>query len=244
MANYNEYYNSRIGNWYNLDGAYGAQCWDGYADYCRYLGVPYASCTITGYVQDIWTQRQSNGMLNYFTEVEVLQPGDIVVFDVTPSTPYSHIAMFHSDAGNGGGYFFGQNQGGTPAPQGGSAFNLVWLPYSATFPTAFRYKGYSDDQVAKAAPDEAVASPNSNWVDESAVFTSKYAIYAREDGPSTSNKSPYMFPAGSEIAYDAYCHANGYVWIRQPRSGGGYWYIPTGDSDGSKRIDEAWGTFE
>lgn len=218
-------------------------CWDGAAYYERWLGYPVTNCTNTGYARDVWEQRHSNGILNNFDEVEVMQPGDIAVFAVTDYTPYSHIAIFHSDAGNGGGYFLGQNQGGTPDGQGGSAFNLCWLPYSATYPTAFRPKAFNSGQTANATAP-APASANGAWQAEDATFTSAYAIRARVDGPSTSNRCPYIFPAGSKIHYDAYCHANGYVWIRQPRADGGYWFIPTGDSDGSRRTDAAWGSFE
>jgi peptidoglycan endolysin len=218
-------------------------CWDGAAYYERWLGYPVTNCTNTGYARDVWEQRHSNGILNNFDEVEIMQPGDIAVFAVTDYTPYSHIAIFHSDAGNGGGYFLGQNQGGTPDGQGGSAFNLCWLPYSSTYPTAFRPKAFSGGQTANATPS-APASANGAWIAEDATFTSAYPIRARVDGPSTANRQVYIFPAGSKIHYDAYCHANGYVWIRQPRADGGYWFIPTGESDGSRRTDSAWGSFE
>nr|DAE91406.1 MAG TPA: Adenosylhomocysteinase [Caudoviricetes sp.] len=243
MVSYNEYYNRSIGRGYDIDGYYGAQCWDGFADYCRWLGVQIVNCTNTGYARDLWEQRHSNGILNGFIEVERMQPGDVAIFAVTSSTPYSHVAIFHADAGNGWGWFLGQNQGGAYYPGGGSCYNLVKLPYSATYATAFRPKALTGNQVAKAPAPQAIASANSQWIAESATFTSAYAIYAREGGPSTNNKSPYLFPAGSKVHYDAYCHANGYVWIRQPRSGGGYWYIPTGESNGTKRTGPAWGSF-
>lgn len=138
---YIDYYNKMLNKGSDIDGHFGYQCWDGYADYCRYLGVPFANCTVTGYAQDIWTQRKTNGTLNYFDEVTNMEQGDIAVFKITPSTPYSHIAMFHADAGGGYGWFFGQNQGGLHThPNGGSTFNLVKLPYSSTFDTAFRLK--------------------------------------------------------------------------------------------------------
>jgi hypothetical protein len=138
---YQDFKNTHLGNGYDIDGWWGWQCYDLYAEYCNYLGVPYANCTDSGYAQDLWTQRHSNGILNYFDEVEVMQPGDVAIFDVTPSTPYSHVAIFDSDAGNGYGYFLGQNQGSDKTnPNGGSASNIVALPYSATFATAFRPK--------------------------------------------------------------------------------------------------------
>ncbi|EFV98141.1 glycosyl hydrolase family 25 [Streptococcus agalactiae ATCC 13813] len=140
MATYQEYKSRSNGNAYDIDGSFGAQCWDGYADYCRFLGVPYANCTNTGYARDIWEQRHENGILNYFDEVEVMQAGDVAIFMVVAGvTPYSHVAIFDSDAGSGYGWFLGQNQGGA-----NGAYNLVKIPYSATYPTAFRPKVFKN----------------------------------------------------------------------------------------------------
>ena len=139
---YQDFKNTHLGNGYDIDGWFSYQCWDFYAEYCNWLGVPYANCTDSGYAKDLWTQRHSNGILNYFDEVEVMQPGDVAIFDVTPSTPYSHVAIFDSDAGNGYGNFLGQNQG---APEG--VTNIVAMPYSATFATAFRPKQSNNTAV-------------------------------------------------------------------------------------------------
>lgn len=139
---YQDFKNTHLGNGYDIDGWFSFQCWDFYAEYCNWLGVPYANCTDSGYAQDLWTQRHSNGILNYFDEVEVMQPGDVAIFAVTPSTPYSHVAIFDSDAGNGYGNFLGQNQG---APEG--VTNIIALPYSATFATAFRPKSANNTAV-------------------------------------------------------------------------------------------------
>jgi hypothetical protein len=139
MSSYADFKSKVINRAYDIDGYYGAQCWDGYAQYCKYLGVPYASCSATGYVKDIWTQRASNGVLNYFDEVSVLQPGDVQVFkEVAGWTPLSHIAIFDSDIDGVYGWFLGQNQGGS-----NGAFNLVKLPYSATYATGFRPKAFT-----------------------------------------------------------------------------------------------------
>ena len=139
---YQDFKNTHLGNGYDIDGWFYFQCWDFYAEYCNWLGVPYANCTDSGYAQDLWTQRHSNGILNYFDEVEVMQLGDVAIFAVTPSTPYSHVAIFDSDAGNGYGNFLGQNQG---APEG--VTNIIALPYSATFATAFRPKSANNTAV-------------------------------------------------------------------------------------------------
>lgn len=140
MASFNEFRNQVLGKAYDIDGYYGAQCWDGYAKYCQYLGIPFAHCTSSGYVKDIWNNRHSNGILNYCDEVEIMQAGDIAVFkEVAGITPWSHIAMFVRDLGNGVGLFLGQNQGGASG-----AFNEISLPYYATFATAFRPKVFSN----------------------------------------------------------------------------------------------------
>ena len=81
---YQDFKNTHLGNGYDIDGWWGWQCYDFYSEYCNYLGVPYANCTDSGYAQDLWTQRHSNGILNYFDEVEVMQPGDVAIFAVTP----------------------------------------------------------------------------------------------------------------------------------------------------------------
>lgn len=156
---YQDFKNTHLGNGYDIDGWYGDQCWDGFAEYCRYLGYPVINCTDSGYAQDLWTQRHSNGILNYFDEVEVMQPGDVAIFDVTPSTPYSHVAIFDSDAGNGYGNFLGQNQGGEQKnPNGGGVFNIVALPYSATFATAFRPKSSNAQVITNSSEPSPVAS--------------------------------------------------------------------------------------
>lgn len=156
---YQDFKNTHLGNGYDIDGWFGDQCWDGFAEYCRYLGYPVINCTDSGYAQDLWTQRHSNGILNYFDEVEVMQPGDVAIFDVTPSTPYSHVAIFDSDAGNGYGNFLGQNQGGEQKnPNGGGVFNIVALPYSATFATAFRPKSSNAQVITNSSESSPVAS--------------------------------------------------------------------------------------
>lgn len=139
---FNEYHTSRLGRYLDVDGFYWAQCWDGYADYCQFLGVPYANCTITGYVQDIWTQRNSNGMTKYFDEVpfDQCRAGDIIVFRPQNQTPLSHIGICASGNNAGQVLVFGQNQGGT------GAMCDVWLPLTDSFPTVFRLKAKKPTQ--------------------------------------------------------------------------------------------------
>ena len=151
---YEDFKNEVLGKGYDIDGAFGEQCFDGAMYYSKWLGYPVFHCGITGYVQDIWEMRQTSGILEYYDEVEYLEPGDIVVFKKSPQTPLSHIAIFDSDIDGSYGRFLGQNQGGTVvSSNGGSAFNLIALPYSATYPTAFRPKCFVEE------PDPAPVKP-------------------------------------------------------------------------------------
>ena len=165
---YEQFKNEVLGKGFDIDGAFSAQCFDGAMYYSQWLGYPVFNCTVTGYVQDIWTQRKKSGILNYYDEVELLQPGDIVVFKKHSSTPLSHIAIFDHDAGNGYGAFLGQNQG---APD--MSFNIVNLPYDATYPTAFRPKCF-----AQSAPIEQ----ESTKAPEKGADGSVYRLYNPNNG--------------------------------------------------------------
>ena len=128
---------------FDIDKVYGAQCWDGAMYYSQRLGYPVFHCDDgTGYARDIWTARNRSGILEYYDEVEWLEPGDLTVFKEYPVyTPVSHIAIFDHDAGNGFGVFLGQNQ-----DEDRMSFCLATLPYAATYPTAFRPKCFAKQE--------------------------------------------------------------------------------------------------
>lgn len=152
---YNEFKNQVLGKAFDLDHAYGAQCWDGGMKWLIYLGYKAIHCTTTGYVKDIWNNRKTNGILNYCNEVTVMQQGDIAVFkEVAGVTPYSHIAIFDSDIDGKFGWFLGQNQGGR-----NGAFTLCKLPYSATFDTAFRPKCLANAKPTQTVKPKPVVTP-------------------------------------------------------------------------------------
>ena len=221
MPNYQEFKNQVLGRAYDIDGYYGAQCWDGYAKYAQYLGQPICHCTSSGYVKDIWNLRGSNGILNYNSEVNILQAGDIVVFRECSATPLSHIAIFDSDAGGGYGNFLGQNQGAA-----GGAFNIVRLPYSATFDTAFR-----PNQFAENALDHLQA--------ETGVATLTYDnIQARLNSPTGSVVRKYM--AGDQITYAWKYVGNGHRYIVW-KEGDNYIFLAVSNSE--TQGVEPWATF-
>lgn len=138
-----EFRTSRLGRYLDIDGYYGPQCWDLYASYCQALGVPFASCTTTGYVRDIWENRKTNGTTAYFDEIpfDLCQPGDIIVFKPQNQTPLSHIGICASKNQGGQVLVLGQNQGGS------GAVNEVWLPLTDSYPTVFRLKQKKQTQL-------------------------------------------------------------------------------------------------
>lgn len=157
MVDYKTFKSKWMNKGTDVDGAWHFQCWDSFAQWCIDNGVPYINCTVSGYVKDLWEQRQTNGILKYFDEVEMMEEGDVAVFkEVAGWTPVSHVALFDSDAGGGFGWFFGQNQGAVDG-----VHNLVKLPYSATYPTAFRLKKKAT-QAKPQGGTKTVALPTKN----------------------------------------------------------------------------------
>lgn len=92
----------------DVDKSFGAQCWDLFAAFERDNGIPITRCNTTGFVRDIWLNRNTNGVLKYFDEVKPsdIKEGDWVIWPSTYRlTPYSHIGM-----NVGKNQCFGQNQ--------------------------------------------------------------------------------------------------------------------------------------
>ena len=159
MVAYLDFKSRVLNNGYDHDGgAFGWQCWDGFAEWCVANGVQIINTdpiNHSGYAKDLCELRKTNGMLTYFDEVERMEGGDVAIFkEVAGVTPSSHVAIFDSDIDGTYGWFLGQNQGSTIThPNGGSAFNLVMLPYSSTYPTAFRIKKGAKMQVKNVNGD-------------------------------------------------------------------------------------------
>lgn len=122
MAIPQDYYNQVIGKGFDEDGVYGVQCVDGFKHFCRtQLGFNvsmYSICSPTGYATSIWDNYYKLGMDKYFDQVpsDQMVDGDWAIWAFnSKSCPYSHVAMFRKDNGNGTGVFLGQNQGSNPA---------------------------------------------------------------------------------------------------------------------------------
>lgn len=116
------YYLEVIGKGYDEDGAFGVQCVDGFIHFCRTQiglrfngGICYGGDP-SGYAYRIWYNFDDLGLGKYFDKVPSNQmvDGDWAIWNWNskPHCPYSHIAMFRKDNGNGKGVFLGQNQEG------------------------------------------------------------------------------------------------------------------------------------
>ena len=209
---YQEFKNMVLGKAYDVDGAYSAQCWDGYAYYMQYLDLKPAWCTTTGYAQDIYTNMDGNGMTQQTDLVTRLQAGDIVVFPRNSVTPLSHVAIFDSDAGNGYGNFLGQNQ--TSPDASGSAFSIAQFPYSATYHYAFRPKIFAQQQQAQPKPQNEQKPVKVK--DESATFESTVNGLAVRDFPSTKAELSHRVAElnkGDKITYDSVYNCDNKRWI-------------------------------
>lgn len=215
---YQEFKNMVLGKAFDVDGAYGAQCWDGYAYYMQYLGLKPAWCTTTGYAQDIYTNMDSNGMKEQTDLVYNLQPGDIVVFPVSSVTPLSHVAIFDSDAGNGYGNFLGENQ--TSPDASGSPFSIARYPYSATYYWGFRPKIFAQQQQQqtqpKPTPQPKPTQKPEKVKDETATFESTVNGLSIRDFPSTKSDLSHRVAElnkGDTVSYDSVYNCDGKRWV-------------------------------
>lgn len=145
-ANPQEFYNRTVGRAFDVDGSYGFQCWDLWAECCRANGVPLSviHCSLTGYVEDTWKLRHKSGILQYFDAIPADQiiVGDWIIWGKDYSlTPKSHVAMAWT-----GRQSFGQSQSGIkPA-------NLVsYLDWSRAL-GAFRLKQWEARKMLDIVP--------------------------------------------------------------------------------------------
>lgn len=231
LIDYQSFKNAVLGKRIDIDGAYGAQCWDGAMYWYEKLGYPRISCTVSKYAKDIWLYRKTNGILKNSVEVSVYQPGDIVVFKVVPGvTPYSHIAIFDSDIDGKYGWFLGQNQGGA-----GGAFNLCKFPYSATYDTGFRPKCL----VNQTQNSDYIES---KLIDEHAYATLMYDIQKRRDTPNGIVAE--TLKKGAKLEYTQKYVGNGHryiSWVEHQADGASYRYFVA--VNGNEQGTEPWATF-
>lgn len=155
ISTYDAFRAEVIDKGFNIDGAYGAQCWDGAG--LLYQQVSMWLQTGNGCAYGCWTLKKDANLGSRFiaiTDQYKVRRGDLVVFR---AGEYGHIGFADQDY-HGGGYIklLGQNQGGKPYPGGGSNFNVINMSM-ATFLGAFRLKEWDkkEEQKEEAKPAPA-----------------------------------------------------------------------------------------
>lgn len=144
-----------LGKCLDVDGHYGAQCWDlasvfwmNYTKDGRWL----STCG-TGAAKGAWNCRKENAGTEFelIYNASEVQPGDWLIFT---SGQYGHVGMALSSYNKGYVTLLGQNQGGVKCPGGGSKTNIISIS-TKSLAGAFRPKSYIKPTPAPApAPVE------------------------------------------------------------------------------------------
>lgn len=158
IATFQQFMAAVNGNSYDIDGAYGAQCWDGAALLWQQLGL--VLYTGNGLAIGCWDLKRDINKYDQFDlidNVNNLRVGDVVV--MRPN----HIGFFVGWNGSAM-QILGQNQMGTG---NGAPFNVVNIAKGA-FAGAFRYKGWN---VVQPTPEPTPSTNNATKsIDEAIVL--------------------------------------------------------------------------
>ena len=196
MPTPHEFYLSVIGKGFDEDGVFGIQCVDGFKAFCRLvLGWNIGKESLcgggdpTGYAYRIWYNFDRLGLGKYFDKVASNQmvDGDWAIWNWgSRPCPYSHIAMFRRDNGNGTGVFLGQCQNGS------RPFCQVNISYSGLL-------GGLRPKIYHQAP-----ATNKNYVNLPPQYD-KWAFYRLDSAPvkrnAIGNLNPKKFGGLSYYIY-------------------------------------------
>lgn len=160
---YEAFRNAVLNRYFDLDGYYGAQCWDGVqllytqSDINQNLITQHnLNPSLKGYVKTCWintTCRQTNGS-GHFIQIANktdIKRGDIIVFDTLAGWygVTGHIAFADENYRTSGQTnkinLLGQNQGVGSNPYTGKAFNIWEGMLDGAFLGAFRYTEWEGD---------------------------------------------------------------------------------------------------
>lgn len=180
------------------------QCWD-FVMYVaeKYLDGNRIHCGITTYVIDIANTDTTNGILNWCDKVPLtveLQQGDICIWGICESCPYSHIAMYDHDNGQNAVYFLGQNQ---PYPK----VTVCQIDVSGIV-AVYRPKALHRQEsgnVMNYTPDD--------FINESGQFFPNGAIKIRKAPSLHGEDTGVRYVQGESVYYDGYVKREGYCWL-------------------------------
>lgn len=195
----------------DADGVYPGECVDLFKQFMVDVGMPNGNKALggTGYAKEIYLRRNELGYMKYFTEHTVAQYGDWFIWNNCAHCPYSHVAMFIKDLGNGCGVFLGQNQGGKHEA------TEISIPYASSF-NCLRLK------------DEYI--PNGPAFPKSGTFKFTCDGVRIRLAPSLSGKivSGVTYDTNETVIFINTIEADGYLWLEYVRSAGGKGYVSAG----------------
>ncbi|MBQ9160857.1 MAG: hypothetical protein IJ122_06000 [Methanobrevibacter sp.] len=147
-----EFYNYTIGKCWNVDGAYGSQCWDLAAlHWMNYTenGRVFSTCG-TGAAKGAWNCKEYNAGTEYDLVYEAVNVKK-GAFVITGSGQYGHVCEALSDYQDGYVDCLGTNQGGGSCEGGGAAANVIRLSLKS-FVGAFMPKTYIQPEPTPEPP--------------------------------------------------------------------------------------------
>lgn len=99
-----------------------------------------------------------------------------------------------------------------------------------------------NDTDKKAEQPKPAQVTGDGWITEKATFTAAIDLpFSKDIDPQSPEIA--TLKKGESIQYDAYKISSGYVWLRQPRTNGGYYYIASGKAANGKNV-EPFGTYK
>lgn len=151
----------------NVDGAYGAQCWDLVGFYTDWLKLPRINThggQWSGWAYAMWDQYDRNGASKHWVKIpanQKMEQGDIVIWKVTPGIyPASHVAVGIEDAG-ANVWTFSQNSApawaGNPYPGQSTAPTIKQLLPKTGLAGYLRLRGKAATKSVSQLADEVLA---------------------------------------------------------------------------------------
>lgn len=151
--------NQTLGVCLDVDGYFGAQCWDSMAAFfINYTGHTLYTCgtgAAKGTIADGCWQQNAGDQFTMIWDPTQIQAGDIAVYS---TGQWGHIGMAMGEYNNGYFTLLGQNQGGTPCEGGGAAGNIINLS-TRDFIGAFRPNIYIKPAPAPEPTPEPEPTP-------------------------------------------------------------------------------------
>lgn len=216
-----------------MDAAYGAQCWDLFAHFCKWLGVPVINThggAWSGWAIAIWDQFAVNGASKHWIQVPAsakMEQGDVPIWKVTPGLyPGSHIAIGIEDAGSHI-WCFSQNSApswaNNPYPNWSTAPVIKQLLPKTGLAGYLRRKPVASPvkTVAQLA-DEVLAGKHGNGAARVKSLGGNYAAVQKEIERRYKAKAKPKPPSIAQLARDVLAGKYGVGEARKRRLGSNY----------------------